>query len=405
MIERLNSFVKNGGRLREGDEPKFDEPFYGEYMKQFLPLHFKPGDRVRLQEQDRSGESRIFEGVIIALDHELKLLTSGKKSHKDRKNEKFFNYSFIKCIEMIAPGDGSFDLSVVDPDYWNWKNKYGDSEPVLDHRKTESRRIQRNEDRKEFHLVYPDVDFDKVHVIKICDGCKIYWPFTYNSISAEVFMVRGAEKITSVPCKTGTPFPNKNSFHVYNCSAKGIYPDLYLYLPDNGCEYEDINIVCVWTINTNVSGKDTVIKVVNLHHVGEIKPIQDERNMIFIDMSANPLLCHGISLFTEPSCAFLLTRMMNTDMYIISNCSDNAVVMEKLPEGQAGEEFWKYVDTSGMAIDGCNLQDFVHHIASEQEECWPYVEIFCNIDKEPERYYSSSWRSCRKGYQFKMLEK
>lgn len=403
MIEQLKSFVENGGRIRAKEEPRFGEPFYGDYMKQFLQLHYKPGDKVQLQEKVYSGAVCTYEGIIIALDYDLILLISGRKVHKDKRNKKCFNYTFIKSIEMVEPDDGSFDLSVVDPDYWEWKTN-NINFTGLDHKKTEVRRKIRNEDQEEFHSVYPKVNFDKSHVIKITDGCRMYWPFVYKSISAEVFMVRDGNNIISIPCQTGTPFPNKNSFHAYNCKIKDHYPDLYLYLPETGSGYADVDIVCVWTITTTISEKDTAIRVVNIYHVGEIKPVEDERNMIFIDMSVYPLLPHGKSLFADSSSSFLLTCMMNTDMYTILSNKDDSSTIVKLLQEQTSEEVKKYLSLAGKAVNGFNKTEVVQSSVCSQGGYCPQVEVFCNIDKTPERYYSSSWRSCREKYLFKMFE-
>lgn len=406
MIEQLISFVENGGRIRENEEPKFGEPFYGEYMEQILPLHYKPGDRVKIVEKIHDNESKTYEGMIIAFGYALKLLVSGRKVHKDKRNKKEIRYVNIQSVEMVKPDDGSFDLSAVDPDEWEW-NKIRKKEDDTDiwSKKTEQRRNQRLEDEKEFHQVYPGVDFDKSHVIKVSDGCSLYWPFNHKGITAEVFMVRDEDKITPIPCKTGTPFPNKNCYHAYNCKTEGRYPDLYLYLPDNGFRYEDVNIVCVWTINTTISGEDKVIKAVNIHHVGEIKPIKDEYNLIFVDMRVDPLLEYGDSLFTDSQIACLMTQMMNRDMYIVLDIKEDTASMVKVPEELTKEDLEKYLLTSSMAVSGFDLQEVIQRVTDVPEKLFPLVEVFCDIDKEPERYYSSSWRNCREGYQFKMLEK
>ncbi|MEE1255558.1 MAG: hypothetical protein UHN47_03465 [Lachnospiraceae bacterium] len=403
MIEQLKLFVENGGRIRENEEPKFGEPFYGEYMQQFLSLHYKPGDRVKLQEKIHNNESKTYEGIIIALDYSLSLLISGKKVHKDKRNKKDIRYIFIESIEMVEAGDGTFDISTVDPDYWESKNNRSKMDEDFNHRKTEHRKKVRLQNQKEFTQVYRDVDFDKSHVIRINDGCSMYWPFDYESISAEIFMVRDENKITSIPCKTGTPFPNKNHFHAYNCKVKDRYPDLYLYLPDNGFRYEDVSIVCVWTIHTTISGKETVVKVVNIHQIGEIKPIEDEYNMIFIDMHSNPLLAYGESLFTDSNQVSMLTHMMDKDMYSVLDIKEDVAIMIKTPENQ--QEADKYLIMANLAVNSFNMQEVLQRITCEQAEYFPNIEVFCTIDQEPKRYYSGSWYSCREKYPFKMLEK
>jgi len=397
MIDRLVNFVENGGRLHKGEEPKYGQPFYGDYMKQYISAHYNLGDRVKV-----TTDRQVYEGMILTIGFRFNLLMSGRKVHKDKRNKKEIRYEEIQTIELIKEKDNLFDLAVVDPDEWKWQNEKDDN-LMFSHKKTEHSKNKRHRDCEEFHKVYPEVDFDKSHIIKINDGCRLYWPFNHNGITAEVFMVRDEDKITPVPCKTGTPFPNKNSYHAYNCKPKDSYPDLYMYLPDNGFCYEDVNIVCVWTINTTVAEKNSVIKVINIHHVGKIKPVKDERNMIFVDMSVLPLLGYGNSLFNETRSSSLLTSMMNRDLYIVFDLKNDAGLAVKSPEDLEEDEMDKYFLMSAMAISNFDLQEVVCRITRSQEECSPLVEVFCNIDHEPERYYSSAWRHCRKEYEFKML--
>ena len=396
-IEKLVNFVENGGRLIKGEEPKYGQPFYGDYMKQYILAHYNLGDKVKV-----TTDRQDYEGMILNIGFRFSLLVSGRKVHKDKRNKKDIVYGDIQSIELIKEKDDSFDLAIVDPDEWKWKNKKADNR-ICSHEKTESRKHMRSKDCEEFHKVYPDVDFDRSHIIKVSDGCRLYWPFNHNGITAEVFMVRDKDKITPIPCKTGTPFPNKNSYHAYNCKLKDSYPELYLYLPDNGFCYEDVNIVCVWAINTPVGSENSVIKVVNIHHVGKIKPVKDEYNMIFIDMSVCPLLGYGDSLFSETRNADLLTRMMDRDLYIVFELKNDVGLVIKSPEDLEEDEMDKYFAMCTLAVGNYNLQEVVNRIICSQEECSPLVEVFCDIDSEPERYYSSSWRHCRKGFAFKML--
>lgn len=400
MITQLKDFVENGGVLRLGENPKYNEPFYGEYMKQYLLANYKAGDKIRLHEESNE-KSVIYEGVILSIGYRLSLLISGRKVYKDKRNKKDFNYRFIKSVELLIKNDGTFDLSIVDPEEWSWMNDSNGNNEEFFSKKTEGRKATRAEDGKKFHRVFPEVDFEKVHVIKICGGCHLYWPFAYNDISAEVFMVRDEGVVTPVSCKTGTPFPNKNSITTYNCKYKESYPDLYLYLSDEGFVYRDVNVICIWTINTYVSGKETVIKVVNVHRVGDIKPIEDEHNMIFVDMRVSPLLEYGNSLFSISKHACLLETMMNRDIYAVLNTKEDVVSIVKESEE---EESCKYVDMSKMALLSFEFGNEKDFRTFAKDNIFPFVEIFCTMDKEPECYYSSSWRNCRKKYSFKMLE-
>ena len=85
--------------------------------------------------------------------------------------------------------------------------------PKLDwNEKTEIRRKRRELDKANFKEVYKDVPFENSHVFGIIRGCRLYYPFQNEGVSAEIYIVQNngnhAEK---VPCKVGTPYPNKNS--------------------------------------------------------------------------------------------------------------------------------------------------------------------------------------------------
>lgn len=403
MITKLIEFVENGGRFHSNEEPKFGEPFYGDYMKQFVKLHYKPGDRVKLQKKGYDNDIITYEGIIIALDYILELLISGKRVHKDKRNKKSIPYYFIKSIEMISSDDGTFDLSIVDPDEWSLQNN--SNKTVHDtNKETDYSKKKRIEEKNEFNMVYQDKDFNMSHIINVIDGCSLYWPFEYDEIAAEVFMVRDNIKVTPIPCKTGTPFPNKNYFHTYNYMNKNKHPELFLFLPDNGFRYKDVNVVCLWKIKTTISGKNKIFNVVNIHHVGEVKPIKNGYNQIFIEMHTAPLLGYGESLFTDPHDSSLLSSMMNKDMYCILNMNEDIAHPIKLPEDQTKEETEKYLYMASMAVNNFNPLASQRLIANVQDELDPIVELFCTIDKEPVRYYSGAWRYPREGYKFHILQ-
>lgn len=101
--------------------------------------------------------------------------------------------------------------------------------------------------------------------------------------------------------------------------------------------------------------------------------------------------------------ASFLTSMMNNDIYCIMDVKEDMASMIKVPENQTEEDTDKYLHMSNMAINSFDLQDVVQRIAGDCD-FFPFVEVFCNIDKEPERYYSSSWRNCRKEYPFTILK-
>lgn len=397
MLGEMISFIENGGRLRAGDEPKYGEPFYGEYMQQYINRNYKPGDRVRI-----TTDNDTFEGIILVIDTEyrLELLLSGRTVHKDKRNKRDILYRQIQAIELLQKDDGSFDLATVDPLEWEWRQNRGSI--FSDEEELEMDRKRRLVIQKEFQQVYP-VDFAKSHVIYIEDGCSLYFPFDHDKISAEIFMVRDEDKVTRIPCKTGTPYPNKNSYHAYNSKSEGGHPNLLLYLPDNGFRYEDVNIVCVWTIEARISGEkeNTTIKIVNIHHIEEIQQIKEGRNLIFAEMRSWPLLEYGKELFTKTP--HPLEDLMDYDMYFVNDPEDLTTVVIKNPEGQTEGDVNKYICMSTFALnDFFPVDDLPDEIELLGNTSFP-VEVFCNIDKKPDRYFSDHDRKCRETFSFTML--
>ena len=81
IINKLYTFVENGGRLEKGREPVYGEPFYHDYMYQLIKLKYEIGDRLRIESEDGT-----IEGIMISFcNYEITLLTSGNKVWK-RKN-------------------------------------------------------------------------------------------------------------------------------------------------------------------------------------------------------------------------------------------------------------------------------------------------------------------------------
>lgn len=116
---------------------------------------------------------------------------------------------------MIEPKQDNFNIDEVGPEYWfHWKH---DEKDDCWYEDTESRKKRRMNDRFKFNAVYPDVSFEDSHVIAISDGCSLYFPYYNKSVEAEVYLVQDdANIIVEIPCKVGTPYPNKNSYHAYN---------------------------------------------------------------------------------------------------------------------------------------------------------------------------------------------
>lgn len=65
IIEQLQTFVGNGGRIRAGVEPKYGEPFYGAHMEQRLKKEFHVGDRVHIKIKYRSKKREEYDCLIL----------------------------------------------------------------------------------------------------------------------------------------------------------------------------------------------------------------------------------------------------------------------------------------------------------------------------------------------------
>ena len=401
IIKELQEFVKNGGRLRYGEEPAYGEPFYDEYMHQYISANFSLGDKVRI-----TTESKAYDGIIIDIGaYHLTTLTSGRTVHKDRRNKCSEPFSDIKSIELLKKTDGKFDLSAVDPQEYERRmnikkmKETGEWEEA-EKRKTNGRMERRAELKQQFTSIYPDADYDKSHVIKITDGCSIYFPYMCDDVRANLYLILDNGKcIKKIPCQTGTPFPNKNSYHAYNCVPKQEYPCVYIYLPDNGFVYENVSIACVWTISTiKKSGIKSSIKVADLYQIGQVNPITDEHNLIPIHMNVSPLL--GYSNIKD---CIGLQSMMDKDIYCIT---------DTMAEDEGKEDEWLHIikatedsgDIRSAVETFYELSKYWEDTLTEDSLIFAYIEVFVTIDKEAACYYSDSWVKCRDGYQFKALD-
>ncbi len=399
LLDQIKNFVKNGGRIRAGEEPVYGEPFYGAYMQQYISANFALGDKVSITTE------KTFDGIIIDIGpYHLTTLTSGRSVHKDRRNKCSEPFSDIKSIELIKKTDGKFDLSVVDPREHERRmnikklKETGEWEEI-ENKKTWARMERRAELKKQFTSIYHDVDYDSSHVIQIMHGCSNYFPFRCAKVEADLYLILDNGIIKKIPCQTGAPFPNKNSYHAYNYDSKQDDPCLYLYLPDDGTVYENVNIACIWTMHVLDDAGDTWgIKMINLYRIGRIKPISDERNLIPIDMGISPLLGYN----TIKDCGTLLEDMMAKDVYCImdSPAEDNdnyeGLHMIKVPED--------IHEMRSMAKILYKLDKYCGNQPTNDFLISANIETFVTIDKEAYCYYTDSWITCRDGYPYKMLD-
>lgn len=201
--------------------------------------------------------------------YDMTLLISGNKVWKNQQNVKEIPWHHIRSVELSKKRKSDFDINSVDTEarYQPHTKLYEDG---FWEEKTENRRKRREEDKEQFQAACKDVPFEDSHVFCIDYGCRLYFPFKNNGVSAEVYIVQDMESMPEkIPCKVGTPYPNKNSYHAYNHKDSDGDCQLYTYLPDAEKEYEHVSIVCVWTVKLPVTGKSTNIKFVHIYWAGK----------------------------------------------------------------------------------------------------------------------------------------
>lgn len=388
QLNKIMQFVENGGRFHKGVEPKYGEPFYADYMKQYISENFTLGDKLHIKT-----DSAEFDGILLDISwNYIYFLIAGRKVHKDKRNKKDVWSGDIKEITRMEKASDTFDLAAVDHDLWEHKQL-----PIEDknaRKRCEYEYKRRNENKAEFNSIYPDVDFDKCHVIKIDDGIGIYFPFCSEKITADIAIMHGSDCVKKITCTVGTPFPNKNHYRAYNSKGK----DLWYYLPDNGFIYENVNIVCTWTVAAN--GLAAPLKFLAIHHFDKILPVKNDENMIIIDLCIYPLLGYGKSLFSTDS--VFLSRMMDKDLYCILYPNNYSAIIVKQPETIESEKLEDLLYSAALGVNDFDQQSILQALI--EDDYATTVEAFFNIDEEPDQYFSDSWRNGQKFFKFKKLE-
>ena len=397
IINKLYTFVENGGRLEKGREPVYGEPFYHDYMYQLIKLKYEIGDRLRIESEDGT-----IEGIMISFcNYEITLLTSGNKVWKRKNagchsvNTKYVRMHRIKSVELVEKKKPDFDLDVVD----EYKYYHDRNTPKIDwNEKTEIRRKRRELDKANFKEVYKDVPFENSHVFGIIRGCRLYYPFQNEGVSAEIYIVQNngnhAEK---VPCKVGTPYPNKNSYHAYNYNEKGSDCWLYTYLPDEKKEYEHVSIVCVWTVKLRINKKKTDIKFVHIYQIGNINSAQDEYNFHFIDISYAPIFGYGNELLTNENSSLMESIMDNDSLFILYQNED---VIRPIKESEDDEV---YAFIAQQALAHFSAKELMEMLSSDNSSL--PVEVAVEKEDVLQGYYSSSWKKVKPRFEFTLLEK
>lgn len=390
-ILKIRNFVENGGRFQKNVEPRCGEPFYKDYMMSKIRSDYQPGDTVQI-----ATNNKISIGIFLGISGgHVNLLIKGKKVWNSCKNVEKCRIKDIKSMYLLDAKEDPFDMNEVDP-----LNEYHMGHGCADndnwYKKPNSER--RSRDQQQFAKVYPDVDFCDSHIINVPYGCTLYWPFRNEGITAEIYLVNGdGSKVINIPCTVKTPFPNKNSYHAFNYK-KSQYDTCYLYtyLPDCHKEYQNINLVCIWKIKTTISGSSTEIKVIHINHIEKIKPVEDERNLHFTDMRTTTLLGYGEELFSNDM--WVLEALMNFDSMFLLESEEDAIIPIKESDNDL-----MYGLLAHLAYHGFHVQKLLETICSENQPTLP-VEVYVDKNEVLDGYYSSSWRKCRKEYEFQLLK-
>ena len=380
IILQVQNFVRNGGRKYKGQEPRMGEPFYAQYVQQKINSQYRPGDKIKIVVNDQ-----IVVGILLRCESYIYLLTEGKKVWGNCQNVKEFSVGKVKSMQLLEAKKDSFNIDEIDPTNRYHPNKYHEEDDYW-YKKTAYRKQCRMKNQQQFMQVYPNVPFDKSHIIVVQAGFTLYWPFHNNGITAEIYLVQGeGTKVEKIPCKVKTPYPNKNSYHAFNCK-EAKYDDcmLYTYLPDCHVEYQNINLICVWKIKTMINGSSTEVHIIHIDHIEKIEPAVDERNIHITDMSTTTLLGFGNDLFTKKS--FVLEELMDFDAMFLLNSDENTIISIK---GSQKDKIYSFL--AQQAIGKSSLEG----------KKMPVVEVFVDKDNVLEGYYSDSWRNCRSTYKFK----
>ena len=201
-----------------------------------------------------------------------------------------------------------------------------------------------------------------------------------------------AEKI---PCKVGTPYPNKNSYHAYNHKDSDGDCQLYTYLPDAEKEYEHVSIVCVWTVKLPVNGKSTNIKFVHINWAGKIEPTRDEHNMHLTNMNISTICGYGDAVFEKDN-NWLLENIMAADSVFVLYPEDDSIRPIKESDN---DDIYGFI--AQQALAHFSIRDLLQTMVSDSNQ-FP-VEVTVEKEVIMPGYFSSSWRRGKQRYEFKLL--
>lgn len=246
-------FVENGGRTRKEREPRIGEPFYGEYMKQYITKTFHPGDKISVLAYDT-----IITGTVLLIGPSITIMESiGQKKSRKKKT---IPYRSIQNIRMYASNENPSDMTNSVPDDTG-KNDLAESKKKAEESEAYSQTM-RNASRKDFESIYPDNRFDESYIICVPGGCQLFYPFQkskVNDVKASVFVIAGEEI-------TDTPYPNKNCYSAYN-GLDQMTQTRALYLSSGKLQYHNRECQCCMYMDSHNTSQSEQSRIKDCIHV------------------------------------------------------------------------------------------------------------------------------------------
>lgn len=398
-ISKLIEFVDNGCRINKGVEPKFGEPFYGQYRMLVTKRDFSIGDRVSViysqnkyhlyGSYDRMDEwlgCENIEGTVLAIDkYDMAILIKGRKVWANERNVRRLCYTHIVSISLTKKVSEGFDLQSIAPTFVNkeritLKDIYGHNDKV------------RGQNKEQFLSLYPEVDFDNSHIV--IANCCLYWPFKRNRIKLSVYITEDDGTVISrIPGKIGCIGNTFFAGNYYDKKHKDL--KLFSYLPDASKQYENINVVCVWTVTTDTDDGCLDIVLVDIHHFDKIEPVVDNKNILFLDMRARTYIGYGKDIFERAYC-YNLESLMDNDCYFIEDIEEDEAYSIKYT---SSADVSKYSYLSMQAISDFNLIRLLSGICTGYDICRNF-EVSVKLESSATQYDSTMWRTGEEQFEF-----
>lgn len=356
VISRLNQFVVNDGRFETGKEPKYGDPFFMDSIMYDLKKKCELGDQIKAETTHGT-----ISGVLTYLNsYGFEVMTSGKKIWNSKRNVKWVSSHEVTVpVQLVEKRKDDFDIYKINPHYAADFNP--ETNPDLDIDKI--RKQHRDNNKEEFLNVYPDVSFEDSHVICMHRGLSFRFPFANNGISVEMYLVPGnCNNVIKIPCKVFDGCPNRYFYNACNYITKDSYkePVSYAYLPDANKKYENVAIVCVWTVKLNDELDN--LRFVYIYEAGTIEPVTDDKNICFVDDTVDPLLGYGDRLF-DGDHNYILRNLMGRESVFILFPEDD--MMRPIKESKRDET---YGFLAMQALNHFDVKELVKNLSNEIED-------------------------------------